>query len=85
LIKKGAAQYLNDQLTIRLKSTMFNTNSIADETVMNKEVLNEVLGDEGIVTTEDEYPALACRGHHALYIPLLLLTSTDSVCRPVSA
>lgn len=54
LIKKGAAQYLNDQLNIRLKSAMFNTNSIADETVTNKEVINEVLEDEGIETTEDE-------------------------------
>lgn len=57
LIKKGSAQYLNDQLNIRLKNAMFNTNGIVEEALPGKESINDVLDDEGIETTEDELNA----------------------------
>ena len=56
LIKKGAAQYVNDQLNIRLKSAMFNTSGIVEETT-SKDSVSEILDGDEIETTEDEINA----------------------------
>ncbi len=54
LIKKGSAQYLNDQLNIRLKNAMFNTSGVADDTMPVKETVSDILDGGEIETTEDE-------------------------------
>ncbi|KJV49347.1 restriction endonuclease or methylase [Pantoea sp. BL1] len=54
LIKKGSAQYLNDQLNIRLKNAMFNTSGVADDTMPVKEAVSDILDGGEIETTEDE-------------------------------
>lgn len=56
LIKKGAAQYVNDQLNIRLKSAMFSTSGIVED-APSKESVNEILDGDEIETTEDEINA----------------------------
>ncbi|EHM48685.1 type I restriction enzyme HsdR N-terminal domain-containing protein [Hafnia alvei] len=57
LIKKGATQYLNDQLNIRLKSAMFNTSGSLDNIATGKESVSDILDDDDIETTEDEINA----------------------------
>ena len=54
LIKKGSAQYLNDQLNIRLKGAMVNTSVATDNISLGSDNIAEQLDDDEIITTEDE-------------------------------
>lgn len=54
LIKKGSAQYLNDQLNIRLKGAMVNTSVATENISLGSDVITEQLDDDAIITTEDE-------------------------------
>ena len=57
LIKKGATQYLNDQLNFRLKNAMFNTNEPSDEVFKSSDAMTDIAEEDGVETTEDEVNA----------------------------